>query len=254
MHRQWLAVMIVLSSAIAAGSASGDEANVSGHIITRKGRTLTFTRLQNGWESLQIRHGPEDTPSSLPFSRCRSITFGRNSHSAQVVLTNGRQLTIRPGDLDGGDQPIWVRLTPSLEFYTFDEIQAKEVERRCHFQDIAKIVLGKSTGRFRRCTQCSAIWPDSYLFCPHDGARTSWSDAASRPQGIQSAASSPRKPRGIIDAFVNTTLSQAGVRADSSEAREFREFTEIFLDPKSDPKEYTQKLEQLHRKYHGQTR
>jgi len=165
--------------------------NVSGHLITRDGRTIEFTGLPGSFH-LVFRHGADDRETRIPFAQASEIVFGESGATARIRLKDGRNLEAGIAEtfwqartVRGWSQmvdPVSGRpvegalgvLDPKFLFLYFDDVSNATERRSLFYHEIAKIVLDEGVGQFRRCAACGSTWPGSYLFCPKDGSKTEW--------------------------------------------------------------------------------
>ena len=157
-----------------------DVANVSGFVLSRDGITTNFTRLDPRAKVFSFKYGPEDKETTIPAAKVREITFGDGSDSAVFALRDGRTVMARRLTRTGYG-PHWSDKGGAFFKYAyFDDVAGAERDASPAFKDLARIVFGEHVGRFRVCPHCKALWPDTYLFCPHDGTRIIWGEP-SRP-------------------------------------------------------------------------
>jgi NADH pyrophosphatase NudC (nudix superfamily) len=142
--------------------------NTSGHFITREGRTVTFSRLHSASQTIRFTYGSENKATGIPLADVRRIIFGDDQSSAVVYLKDGREVSAR--NVKNGENHDY------LAFHYFDEIAKTENYNRIAFSSLSEIIVEEHAGQFRRCPHCNAVWPDKYLFCPHDGTKTNWGE------------------------------------------------------------------------------
>lgn len=153
-----------------------DPPNVCGYFVTRKGATVNFTKVASdpNHRRFKFRYGADDKVTVLPLAKMREISFGEESKFALITLKDGREVTARADQ--AGQWTTHFANSEVFVFYYFDEVARKETPRTEAYYNISRLVFDDPVGRFRRCPTCHGTWPDSYLFCPHDGAKTVWSD------------------------------------------------------------------------------
>lgn len=142
--------------------------NTSGYFITREGRTVTFSRLHSASQTIRFTYGPENKTTLIPLAEVRRIIFGDDQNSAVVYLKDGREVGAR--NVKNGENHDF------LAYHYFDEIAKTENSSSIAFSRLSEIIVGEHAGQFRSCPHCSAVWPDKYLFCPHDGTKTVWGE------------------------------------------------------------------------------
>ena len=226
--------------------------NVCGYIVTRDGKTTTFTRVKEGYKRFGFRYGPEDKRTTIPLADVSRVTFGEKSMSAVILLKDGRKVDAKCCRARGG-YPYW----PShyVELYYFDDIARKEGTSIAHFKNMSQLVIDEHVGRFRRCPHCKGTWPDSFLFCPHDGAKTVWGERSGsvtlgRAKPSRSSAQDRRRrDASVLEAVLNASLARSGVDPSSKEAKQAKDFGKLWMNPAADPKEIHRKLDELRREW-----
>ena len=240
------------SAVLSEAKARGEEAlNLSGYLTTRTGKTITFTKVHDLSKFLCFRYGPEDKETTFPLSQVQSVVFGEESASALICLKDGRRVQATRYGTDDR-KPIWgvgSRGYHCEHFYLFyfDDIARKEQQRNVYFSDISRLVLDENVGRFRRCTHCRGTWPDSYLFCPHDGVRTVWGESSGSLLTVSEPGARERTKRtaNLMEALLNASLARSGVDPTSDEAAKAKEFGKLWMNPLADPKEIHRKLDEF---------
>lgn len=246
-----LIVLVVAIAAFAQGSAK-DIPNVHGYIVTKEGKTIHFSRVEEGSKTLGFKYGPEEKTSFIPLANIREVIFGEQSYSARIRLKDGRNIDAKCIRLnDYNHFPEWGKQSVGIHFSYFDDVARKESKEWCGFDKMALITIDEAVGRFRRCPHCKGLWPDSYLFCPHDGVRTVWGEATgSLVMNGKSSKEQRRKKRAhVMEAILNASLARSGVDPASEEASKAKEFGKLWMNPHADPKEIHGKLDELRKDF-----
>ena len=162
------AILFLMIFALGSEPGFGQESvsNVDGFFITRDGNTVSFSRVHLNSKTIRFTYGPEDKQTEIPLAAVEEVIFGDGQHSAVIRLRDGR--TVQGMNLRNS------KGIEVFEYYYFDDIAKKENFSRISFASLSKMTTGENAGRFRRCPHCSSTWPDSYLYCPHDGVKTIW--------------------------------------------------------------------------------
>ena len=248
LNQKLIAVVAVLLVAIFSLTGLAEALpNVHGYLITRDGKTMHFTKVTDKCKSFSFRYGPEGKSVATPLSKIAEVIFGEGSKTARIRLKDGRNIDAQCNYYDRN--PDWSPESYDyLAYYYFDEVGLKERgPTSVTFRKISSIVIDDAVGRFRRCPHCKGLWPDSYLFCPHDGVRTVWGEAAgSLVVNVKPTQEQGRKRRShVMEAILNASLARSGVDPASEEATKAKEFGKLWMNPLADPKEIDKKLEEL---------
>ncbi len=226
-------------------SLLADAENVSGYFVDQKGKTVNFQKIDEVSKGIAFRYGPEDKLTSVPLTEVSDISFGEKNMTADIKLKDGRQIVGRCADPRG----FWSSKENQqyFRYFYFDEIARKPAEESLGYYEIKRIVIGDAIGHFRRCPHCKGSWPDSYLFCPHDGTATAWGEpAAPIAQNVQVTPEDRAKRHAkFLEATVNANLSRAGYDPASERAQKVRDFSLLWMNPLADPKEIHGKLDEL---------
>ncbi len=161
-----IAFLMILALVYQPGLAQESVSNVDGFFITRDGKTVIFSRVHHNSKTIRFTYGPENKQTDIPLAMVEQITFGDDRKSAIISLKDGRIV-----------QGLDVRNSKNVEvfeYFYFDDIARKENYSRVSFASLSKMITGEHAGLFRLCPHCSSTWPDSYLYCPHDGVKTLW--------------------------------------------------------------------------------
>lgn len=171
----WLCLALLLPATLLATTASADQVpNVSGYIVTRDGRTVTFTRAEESSKYLSFKYGPEGKETRIPLADIARVIFGEKSRSAVISLKDGRTVDATCIATDKHGNALWRNF--SFSYFFFDDISRQENRDHLPYREMSEMVIAEPVGTFRRCPHCGATWPDAYLYCPHDGTETVWGE------------------------------------------------------------------------------
>jgi hypothetical protein len=240
--------LFVISSLIlfiASNSFAEQYPNASGYFTTKKGKTITFTKSNTA--NFTFLYGPEDKRArDIPLATIKEITFGKDSKVARITFKDGREINAKGID----DRVRWTHSRDnSGTFYYeyFDDINKKEEHSKIGFYEAAKIVVDENIGRFKRCPFCKRNWPDSYLFCPHDGTKTVWGEPAGSIQNSANLSKEQRlqKSGKVMEAIVNESVAKQGGDPSSDLSRKATDFATAWMNPLATKDEINKKLYDL---------
>lgn len=220
--------------------------NFSGYIVTRVGKTVTFTRARGDHSKLFcFKYGPEDKKTKIPLATVKEIIFGEGSKTALVKLKDGRTMNGRCLRFTKYSNAFWGS-NYDFHFSYFDDVAGNENDDFILFKDMARLVIDEPVGRFRRCPHCNATWPDSYLFCPNDGTVTVWGE----PTGtIVTGEANVFQDVSLMEILLNACLDRAGYDPTSDEAKLVKDFIQLWLNPIADQIEIQKKLDELRKQF-----
>ena len=225
--------------------------NIQGYIVTRDGRTIHFTGINRSYRLINFRYGPENKKSSISLANVAEIIFGENSRSARIKLKDRRTIDAKCKD-SSGNVSLWAAVSHPdragiFYYYYFDDVTRKQQETKMYYNNMARIVVGEHVGRFRRCLHCKGLWPDSYLYCPHDGTQTVWG-AASGSLKVDTTVTREqliKRKASIMEAILNASLTRSGIDPSSEEAERAKRFGKLWINPAANPEDIHKQLDEL---------
>lgn len=139
--------------------------NVSGYLTTQDGKTLSFESIGQASRTVYFLYGLEMNKSNIPLTDLKRIVMGEYP-TAIFYFKDGRELAVTFKSFDHGDGRLGTKY--------LDVVTGQLRNRYVPMNELKELSLGNEIGRFRSCPLDGSFWPDTYLFCPHDGTKTVW--------------------------------------------------------------------------------